>query len=340
MPDFVVILLIIAGFLFYRFVICKGRMKLYPETIRMYSGTVGSGKTYNGVADALEAYDKQANRYKHRKNILWRIFCPDCKYPPTLYSNIPIKLGKVKNPETGKKEILWSEPLTADHFLIRKRFPKKAVIFIDEIGAFASQWDFDNPYVREQLQMLFRMFRQWTKGQMIMTDQAPGRVCKPIRELIGRVYWLYDFHRMWGILPFCEIYCIPLLMLEGETTATNVTQQIDQVQRIRRVLPYKWMTWTRVYDSEAWSELYDYPAEKECAAFDGFKTRYLIDLSVSANVMKLYKQNRDVFRAWFYQPRPWMLEQETEPDDIDGEPPKTPQDDEPSQRLMLSCSAP
>ena len=326
MPDFVIILLIVGGLLFYRFVIRKGAMKLYPEKIRMYCGTVGSGKTYNGVADALEAYDKQANRYSHRKNILWRIFCPDCKYPPSLYSNIPIKLGKEKDPNTGKKRINWSEPLTAEHLLVRRRFPKKAVIFIDEVGSFASQWDFDNPYVREQLQMFFRMFRQWTDGQMILTDQSPGRVCKPIRELVGRVYWLYDFHRMWGILPICEIFCIPLLMLEGETTATNVTQQMDQIKVIRRLLPYKWMRWTRVYDSEAWSELYDHPAVRSCETFDGFKTNYLIDMTVSAETVKQYKQNRDVYRSWFYTPRPWMIHTEEEKDDKnDAEPPQTPQ---------------
>lgn len=189
--------------------------------------------------------------------------------------------------------------------MIREKIPKYSVLFVDEVGSFASQWDFDNPYVREQLQTFMRFFRHWIKGTIILTDQSVSRVCKPIRELIGRVYWLSDFHRMWGILPFCEIYCVPLLMMEDNVTASTVTQDGDGAKIIRRWLPYRWMRWTRKYDSECYSDLYDLPAERTVTCFTGFKTCYLIDMQVSANTQKAYKQNRDIFREWIYRPRPW-----------------------------------
>ncbi len=273
------------------------RFRIYEQSVTMYSGTIGSGKTYLGVDKALTAYRKQAKQYrkgKGGKKRLYRFFHPDCIYPPSLYSTIPIKLGKNK----------WSKPLKKEHLTMQEPLPQKCVIFIDEIGAFASQWDFDNPWVQERLQFFMRYFRQFLDGKMILTDQSVSRVCKPIRELIGRVYWLHDFHRKWRILPLYEVFVLPMLMVEDSCTRLDDDEDNpDTARKLIGWLPYKWLRFCRRYDSRCYAPLYTKPAVSVLDDFDGFQTDYLIDLQVPASVKRDYKECKDVYRKWIYEPR-------------------------------------
>ena len=42
--------------------------------------------------------------------------------------------------------------LTREHLLMEERLPEGVIVFIDEIGQFASQYDYDNPLVMCNLQ--------------------------------------------------------------------------------------------------------------------------------------------------------------------------------------------
>lgn len=285
------------------FILRKLRTYHVPEQhVVMYSGTIGSGKTYIGVHEARAAYFRQAKRYKRytkKYNFLYRFFVPSGKYEPHLFSTIPIKLGR----KNGKP--VFCEVLKKEHLLMEERLPEGAILFIDEIGAFASQWDFNNPQVQEKLQYFMRYFRHFLDGRMIVTDQSVGRVCKPIRELIGRVFWLHDFHRWLWILPFYDVAVIPMMMVEDSVTKEEDDKfSPTDVRHVRGLLPYKWLR-MGVYDSRCYRILYDMPAKYKLELFTSLQCDYLIDLQVSAAVQKSYREHRDLYRQWIYQERPW-----------------------------------
>lgn len=289
----------------------KLRTYSVPEQhIEMYAGTVGSGKSYLGVRKVLKYYGRQVKRHKRYTKkgwFLYRFFVPSGKYEPHLFSNIPIKLGKKR----GK--VIYSEVLRKEHLLMKERLPEGCIIFIDEIGAFASQWDFDNPQVQEQLQTFMRYFRHFLDGRMVVTDQSVSRVVKPIRELIGRVFWLHDFHRFGWILPIYDVAVIPMLMIEdGTQKEEDDTFAADDVRHFRGFLPYAWMRLRR-YDSRCYRVLYDEPAVRKLEIYSAMTCNYLIDLQVSGSVKSSYKAHRDLYRAWIYEPRPWNLPEEDSP---------------------------
>lgn len=294
---FIVILLIVGMFIYHR--MKKSELPMYSECIRLYTGAPGSGKSLNASKECYEAYRKQRRRHNfYKKFPKWLKFIPKklfkgSEHPPTFFSTIPFIIGESRNGK--KKEIVWATPLTKEHITLEREVPQKAVLFIDEAGAFMSQWDYDNPYVREQVQYFFRFFRHWIDGTLIMTEQSSGRLSKCIREVIGKYYYLDSFHKLLGFLPIAKINVTPMIL--AEDTATRINTEVNEWH------VYCWLLGKKRYDSKAYSELYHSPAEKTCEAFTNKKTNYLIDLTVGDKEVKDYKQNRRKWHEWLYQPR-------------------------------------
>lgn len=260
--------------------------RISNNTVVAFTGTMGSGKTYIAVREAVQAYRRQRLSHRLYKWFLpYRIFKPSGKYPATIYSNIPIKIGRKK----------YSEPLLVEHLLREKPLPQKAVVVIDEIGQFASQWDYDNPLVREQIADFTRFFRHWIDGRMFITDQSADNIVKPIRCRLGMIYHLNDFRRCFGIAPLFTVTVTPLLCVEDNNTAIQIENEEERF--FFGFLPYKWMRSWRRYDSRCYSEIYTKGATKIPETFDStLKTRYLLDISCSYAVSKDYKLNRQKYK--------------------------------------------
>lgn len=296
------ILLIVVGaivlFIYYK--AKKSTLPMYSECIRLYTGAPGSGKSLNASKECYEAYKRQ--RFRHGiykafpeplKFIPKKLF-KGSEHPATMYSTIPFIIG-YKN-----KQPIYANPLEKEHLLLRKRLPQKTVLFIDEAGAFMSQWDYDNPYVREQVQYFFRYFRHWIDGTLIMTEQASGRLSKCIREVIGKYYYLDSFHKVLGFLPIAKINVTPMIL--AEDTATRINTEVNEWSI------YCWLIGKKRYDSKAYSELYEKAAERTCGAFTCKKTNYIIDLTVSDKDMKDYKNNRHKWHEWIYKDREFVTD--------------------------------
>ena len=207
-----------------------------------------------------------------------------------MYSNIPIRISKNE----------WSEVMSEDHLLLRKRIPERAVVFIDEFGAVASQWDFDNPLVMEQLTNHTRLARHYYDPKWFVCDQVSDNIVKPVRTRLGVIYYLYDFGRVWGFLPWVKVSCVPLLGIED--TATRMSEEFDRFFITFRA--YKWMEKLGLskkrFDSRCYSELYYSPAVKDLEHHNGYKTRYLMDFGVDESTRKDYKLHRDKYRKYLY----------------------------------------
>ena len=293
------ILLIIATIIVV-FVLWKSfkAFKLPDNNIICFTGTLGSGKTYLAVSNALKAYKRQRLKhfiYKHFKP--FKFMCPESVYPAFIYSNIPIQIN------SSKKHPKYSIPFTKKHLLMQELLPERCVVLIDEIGQFCSQWEYDNPYVMQNTQTLIRFFRHFTNGKMFLTDQVSDNIVKPIRDRMGFIYQLNGFERVFKILPFYQTSVIPILSLDNGMT--SIEQENPNSFYFFGFLPYKWMK-IKHYESRCFKPLYTSNAVKDIDKFDGLYTTYVIDISVSSDIKKEYKRNPDRFKSYLYKRFPEM----------------------------------
>lgn len=288
-------------------------MRIPKQSIVAFVGTLGSGKTYIAVIKALSAY-----RLQNMKNKIYKIFAslPKAKkvfkswqYSATFYSNIPIKIGKNKD---GSPKLC--EVLTKEHLLERGLLPEKCVVLIDEIGALASQWDFDNPYVLENLEKTIRFFRHWTDGKMYVTDQVATNIVKPIRSRLGMIYNLHDFRRWLGFTPFFKVTVVPLLLVED--SASNTIESNTELEEYYFFGSLPYLRSRNRYQTRCYKPIYRTSALRKIKKFnDDLYTRYLIDISVSKAVSKDYQQNKEKYKEYIYEDI--SQPQKTDIDDID-----------------------
>lgn len=284
-----IVALVVVGFLVYK---SWKSYKVPNNSIICFTGTLGSGKTYLAVAHAIRAYRSQRLKhfvYRIFKPIAW--FIPEARFPASLYSNIPVQIN------LSRKKPKYAQPFTKEHLLMKETLPERCVVLVDELGQMCSQWEFDNPYVMQNVQTLVRFFRHFTNGKMFVTDQVSDNIVKPIRDRLGFIYQLNDFHRVFGVTPFYEVNVIPILSLDNGMT--NVEQENPTEYFFFGFLPYRWMKFKH-YESRCFRKLYTENAVKEIRWFDSLYTTYLIDLSVSRKVKKQYKENIDDFKDYLY----------------------------------------
>ncbi len=274
-----------------------------PDMLVAYTGTIKTGKTLMAVKGATAAYRRQNLKHKLRWLPFFKFFFPEAKNPAVMYSNIPIFINtkSVFLPWTWFKRKpmkLISQPLKKNHLLMVDIIPEYAIVVIDEIGKFLSQWEYDNPEVMEQVESLFKFFGHFIAGRIFITEQTIEAIVKPIRARLGRAYYLYGFHRWLKFTPFFKVNCVPLLMLDADKSATTAETEVDD-KFFFGGLPYKWMK-KKTYDPRCYSPLYTEDAVRDIDRFDGYKTKYLIDLSVSESVRKDYKVNKQKYKDYLY----------------------------------------
>ena len=269
--------------------------KLPNNTVLAFVGTMGSGKTYLVIREALKAYRKQKKIHFFCKYLPpLRFFFHKWHVVPYIYSNIPIRTGRNK----------YCRVLRKEHILRERLLPEGAIVVIDEIGQFASQWDYDNPYVKEQLADLTRFFRHWVDGRMFVTDQSSDNIVKVVRCRLGIIYHLNDFRRWLVVLPFFKVDCTPLLMVEDSQKELDV--EIEGRKYFFGILWYRWLQKLfklDKYNSRCYSLIYAEGATMMPTPYDStLKTRYLIDISVGKAESKDYKDNRQKYKAALYSP--------------------------------------
>ena len=145
---FLIYCLIEAAFVVIQYIKAEKKTR---DTLACFIGTMGSGKTYLAVEQALEVYSKQRRRYKRTQNKIFgwffRFLYPDHAVEPHLFSNIPIL---IRRNFFNKKKNVYCEILTAEHLALERRIPPNSVVLIDEISLFMNQFEFDNPSVMEK----------------------------------------------------------------------------------------------------------------------------------------------------------------------------------------------
>lgn len=277
--------------------------KITNNTVIAFTGSLGTGKTYLGVKYALKEYKKIKFRYTIKKifgkvPILNNIICPYPLVKPYLFSNIPIRINKKT----------WSYKLTREHLLMEERLPEGAIIFIDEIGQFASQYDYDNPLVMCNLQEFIRFFRHYINGRFIITDQSSSNIVVPIRRRISEIYALNNFRRVFVF--FYKVNVEIVKITEEITNIQNENQNRRPIKYFFGYLPFKShnllnklvrlitavLTFglcpvdiIKHYDSRCYSINYK-ATKKDIDFWYEYKTDYFIDIPTNQKLRKMYRE--------------------------------------------------
>lgn len=249
---------------------------IHYDTIIAFTGGLGSGKSLLSVEFAIKLYRKNYKKvwiYNHLIRHIKKIFKPKNKYDekeyPKLYSSIPL---------TFKKSILskreFSYELTESHLLLIDRINNYSVVFIDEIGSFANQFEYKNPNILDNFNEFIRLFRHYTKGgYLVINDQCSENIVLEVRRRINVVYNLMHFRKWLGIIYSVKIRNINISE-EIKTIEENNSE--DNMKTKIGILPSK-----NTYDTYCYSERYRNVYEEYKERYNKLKKNKLLVVSKS-----------------------------------------------------------
>ena len=219
---------------------------------------------------------------------------------------------KLRRKKVRKKKPVFCKVLTPEILLRYAETDYNAIFVVDEAGSIFSQWEYDNPVIMEQVKDFNARGRHYRNVIWILIDQTITDIAKPLRCRNGMVYHQHNFRRAWGFMPFYKSDFIPMMAVEGESQMI-IAEDAERADNhtIWGPLPYAWQRYRKRYDSRYLSELYKESAVETCEEFDGFKTRYVPNLSVSSKVEKSYRQNKRAYRRNYLYRKDFYLDLET-----------------------------
>lgn len=233
---------------------------IHEETLIGLTGGLGTGKTLIGVTKSISLLKKARFKWWIDKYIfIWKKKRPK----PQLYSNIPIRLNKKQ----------WANELTEQHLLLQEQIIEKSIVFIDEIGAYASQWDYNNPNAKETFDEFVRLFRHYTKGGfLIATEQCSENIILTVRRRINTINNLMHFKKWFGVFYSVRVRKISISE-EIKTIEQNNAE--DNTKLMLGLLIGK----RKLYDTYCYSDRYKTVPTIEPAKYKEYKKYQLMKIS-------------------------------------------------------------
>lgn len=275
------IIIIIACILLY-FVIKSYVIKY--DTIIAYTGGLGSGKSLMSVKMAVKLVRRNRGkvwRYNHIWYYVKRFFAKKekkkaftrIKERPMIYSSIPLHF---RSNIFAKKE--WSLKLEEEHLLLQKKLNEKSVVFIDEIGSFANQFQYKNPNILDNFNEFIRLFRHYTKGgYLVVNDQCSENIVLEVRRRINQVFNLMHFKK------FLFIYWVKVRNISISEEIKTIEEQNteDNMRTLIGLMPPKGM-----YDTYCYSERYTTVPLHEAKKYNKLKKNELLSVSLTKKEKK------------------------------------------------------
>lgn len=263
------IILLILVTIFILYLIIKPYV-IRHDTVALYTGGLGSGKTLVGVTDALRLLRR--NRLKVWWHNLWH---KTKKEKPLLYSSIPIRISK--------KEM--SIDLKTEHILLTERVNEKSVVFIDEVGLFLNSFVtvLSNKNVKT-VEEFATLYRHYTKGgYLVMTTQSTAKCSYVIRYCCNEAYVLSDFNT------------IPLVHLiywhkVRHITLTDDIKTIEEGQSESNADWHFGFFGRRKYDTYAFSERYNTVPQGTITTSSTLKRNDFVQIPIDYVEPKTYQQ--------------------------------------------------
>ena len=229
------------------------------DTIVAYTGGLGSGKSLLSVQTSIKFLKKNRIKvwfYNNIKRYVYHFFhkkekLQPKKEKPMLYTSIPICYRCFL---WNKKE--WSIKLEEEHLLLIKKLIPMSVVFIDEIGSFANQFQYKNPNILDNFNEFIRLFRHYTLGgYLVVNDQCSENIVLEVRRRINQVYNLMSFRH------FLFIYWVRVrnISISEEIKTIEENNKENNMSILIGFMPSK-----KTYDTYCYSGRYNsVPSESE-----------------------------------------------------------------------------
>lgn len=231
--EFILIIGVIALIIF----ICYKMKIIKVGNVILITGGVKTGKTTLSVHLANRLL-KKARFSAHVYNLFFRWFAKDkSKRPlPKLYSNIPLAIPYV--------------PLTKELIYRQKRFDYGSIIYVCECSLLASQMDYTDVELSENLSVLIKLIAHETKGGSIIFDTQSIEDCHyAIKRNLSS--YLYIHHK--SVWPFFLVLKVrELCYLSG--TSNNIDTDVEKADLQTIIVPKK--VW-KLFDCYCYSALTD-----------------------------------------------------------------------------------
>lgn len=289
----VIIAIIVIGIIIYK-ILAPYFIKM--DTTLFLSGGLGSGKTLTAVIKAQHLikkkqlnwlidtiqktiinkirkikYTKQLKAWEKKKRrkpedlILERI-----KTKPIIYSyGTPIRYKGINPFKT-----YWSAKLTKEHLILKRGIIYGSVILIDEITQLITQFDWNIPEIKGNVNEFITFFRHYINGYLIITSQSDADLVAQIRRKMNINIWCYDFSRFWIFYrnKMCDLHMSDQIT---NTSSTYISENTKWYYGI--YLGFKYQKYM-LYDTHALSERYNNTTEKdiEPERFNKYKNNELI----------------------------------------------------------------
>lgn len=231
--EFILIVGVIALIIF----ICYKMKIIKVGNVILITGGVKTGKTTLSVHLANRLL-KKARFSAHVYNLFFRWFAKDkSKRPlPKLYSNIPLAIPYV--------------PLTKELMYREKRFDYGSIVYLCEASLVASQMDYTDVELSENLSVLVKLIAHETKGGYLLVDtQAIEDLHWAFKRNLSS--YLYIHHKT--VLPFFLVLKVrELCYLSG--TSNNIDVDVEKAGLQTIIVPKK--VW-KLFDCYCYSALTD-----------------------------------------------------------------------------------
>jgi len=227
--------------------------------INIVSGANGTGKTSSTMCQTISLLRKLYFLGKDRKQ----------ENDYIVLSNFPVGLPHYASKEDKKKGIpdyrylrIWNHKikcydLNLNIFTQLEKLPQNEVIILcDEFSKIASQFDYNNPVISNNMDDFFGYFRHYTKGKgyIFAIDQCSSNIFFQIRRRSEYCYNMVSCKKLL-LLPITIFEYRKILLSDEVQNITEVKDTTDE-NEIKRFIffsnPFKW------YDSYCYSERYQY----------------------------------------------------------------------------------
>lgn len=269
-----ILIIILICWLTYKYI--RRTLKNKTEIITCYTGTLGSGKSLLSVQDALRLYKKAKARYK-RRIIYGKLGIKKYKdweknKPPILLSTIPVKIARKKGIN------YYSTILTNEHLLLQEQVPQESILFIDEIGAYASQFEYKNPNILNAFNEFIRLFRHYVNGHIVCNEQASNFIELHIRSRINTIHNLSNCIVIWRFIFY---YDRQINISEEKITTIDISQNNELNEndtQDNKNFKFRFMWYKKAYDSRAYKERYLKLFRKKQKEFNKLTTNRLLSI--------------------------------------------------------------
>lgn len=247
------------------------------DTLNAISGGLGGGKTSSCICRVVSLLRSIYFLFRNKK----------VKNDYIVLSNFPI--GKIEK-KTGKHYLrIWFKKIycydiNVDVLLLKEKLPQDEVIIVwDEFSNIATQFDFNNPLLKNNMTEFFRYFRHYTHGlgYFFAIDQCSADMFLQIRRRIAYCYNMVSCRKL-PLIPIITFEYRKILISDEVSNMVDIekgTDESDLRKFIFFVNPFKY------YDSYAYSDRYNSVTKKlDLISIVGMK-KYKLDKLPYSNIL-------------------------------------------------------